>query len=147
MNFMKLKNYEIKAYVTKDLHERVRLEAVAKRTKMAMIIRDSLTQYFSIQEELVSAIETPGNLGDNNSGKIIHILLARTEERIELVINDLEKKIETTNQKMDLIVVMIDQFYLDLMQYFPKIPENFLTEAYGLAKLRHEEWLLVVKGK
>ena len=49
--------------------ERVRLEAVARRTKMAMIIRDSLTQYFSIQEELVSAIETPGNLGDNNSGK------------------------------------------------------------------------------
>ena len=80
-------------------------------------------------------------------GKIIHILLARTEERIELVINDLEKKIEKTNQKLDLLVAMIDQFYLDLMQYFPQIPENFLTEAYGLAKLRHEEWLLVVKGK
>jgi hypothetical protein len=140
---MKLKNYEIKAYVTKDLHERVRLEALAKNTKMAMIIRDSLAQYFLIQEELASAIETPGNLGESHNGKIIHILLARTEERIELAINDLDNKLEETHQKLHLLVTMVDQFYLNIMQYFPKIPENFLADAQELAKLRHEEWFSI----
>jgi hypothetical protein len=141
---MKLKNYEIKAYVTKDLHERIRLEALARHTKMSMIIRESLTKYFLLQEELASVIETPGNLGESHNGKIIHTLLARTEERIEMIIKELEKKLEADHEKLRRLVLMIDQFYLDLMQYFPNIPQNFTKEASTLAKLRHEKWLSII---
>ena len=53
---------------------------------MAKVIRDSLTEYFLLREELASAIESPGNLGENHTGKIIHTLLSRTEERLVMTI-------------------------------------------------------------
>lgn len=142
---MTLKNYEIKSYVTKDLYDRVRLEAVARKTKMAMIIRDSLEKYFTLQEEFASAIEIPGNLGDTHSGKIIHTLLARTEERMEMVIKDLDEKLEVSYKKLHLLIVMVDQFYLDLMQYLPKIPEKMMPQMQALAKLRYDGWLKSVE--
>lgn len=144
---MQLKKYEIKAYVTKDIHQRISQEAANRNTTMANVIRDGIMQYFILREELATAIETPGSLGESHSGKIIHTLLTRTEERIAIMINQLEKHFLETQNRIQLITNMIDQFYLDLMRYLPNIPENMISSANEIARMRHNKWLKLINSK
>lgn len=138
---MSLKKYEIKTYATKDLYERVNQEATARRTTMARIMRDGLSEYFLLREEMANAISNPGTLGENHTGKIIHTLLARSEERLLLGLENIKQLIIRTQKQQEALITMLDQFYLDLMQFFPSIPRHTLSQAKALAIQRHQEWL------
>jgi hypothetical protein len=138
---MQLKKYEIKTYVTKDIYQRVSKEAGEKKSTMAQVIREGLIEYFLLREELANAIESPGNLGENHTGKVIHTLLARTEERMSLTVSKLEKKLDGFQQKQELLIAMVDQFYLSLMQCIPKPHEELTSAAIAAANLRYQQWL------
>lgn len=104
---MKLNKYEIKAYVTRELHQRVAEEALIRNMTMSRIIREELNEYFSLREELANAIVIPGDLGENHTGKIIHTLLAHTEERFDLRINKLEKQVLVVDNQLKLLINML----------------------------------------
>lgn len=137
---MQLKKYEIKTYVTKEIYLRINQEATARNSTMAKVMRDSLAEYFLLREELANAIESPGSMGDSHSGKIIHTLLARTEERLLLTIECLQKQLIETLEQQQLLSTMIDLFYLELMKYLPQIPKELLANANAMAKERHNKW-------
>ncbi len=137
---MQLIKYQIKTYLSKELYQRVVQEAALRKTTLSKILRDGLMEYFILREEMASAIESPGQLGENHTGQIIHTLLARTEERLALIVNQLEKKLHVTQVDLGFIITMLDQFYFDLMQYLPKLPSELAGHALALAKARHTKW-------
>ncbi len=137
---MQLIKYQIKTYLSKELYQRVTQEAALRRTTLSKILRDGLMEYFILREEMASAIESPGQLGENHTGQIIHTLLARTEERVALIVNQLEKKLGATHADLRFLITMIDRFYFDLMQYLPKLPIELTQNALATAKMRHEKW-------
>ncbi|MCD6040238.1 MAG: hypothetical protein K0S27_1638 [Gammaproteobacteria bacterium] len=137
---MQLKKYEIKTYVSKDIYQRVTQESLARRTTRAKIIRDGLSEYFLLREEMANAIETPGELGDHHTGKIIHTLLARTEERLKLIIDHLETQITETQTQLKTLTHKVDQFYFDLMHYLPRIPPELENHAKATAEARYRKW-------
>jgi hypothetical protein len=150
---MQLKKYEIKTYVTKETHQRVTKEAVIRKTTMARVIRDGLNEYFLLREELANAIETPGEIGDSHTGKIIHTLLARNEQRFAILIEGIEEQLSVAQGQLRFLITMIDQLYLNLMKYLPKIPKEIIDEINSEAKARHALWLtdidriLITKNK
>lgn len=137
---MQLIKYQVKTYLSKEMYQRVAQEAVTRKTTMSKILRDGLAEYFLLREEMASAIELPGHLGDNHTGQVIHTLLARTEERMALIVNQLEKNLAALHIHVNLLTIMVDQFYLDLMQYLPKLPPELTAQALATAKVRHEQW-------
>jgi hypothetical protein len=138
---MQLLKYQIKTYVTKEIHERVAKEAMARNCTMGRIIRDGITEYFLLREELANAIESPGNIGDSHTGKIIHTLLARSEQRSALLIEQLEKRLVSVYEQLDFLITMIDRFYINLMQYLPEIADKLKNHAIISSKIRHTQWL------
>jgi hypothetical protein len=46
---------------------------------------------------------------------------------------------------MDFVIAMLDQFYFDLMKFFPNIPKQLLLAATSIAHQRHTEWLETIK--
>jgi hypothetical protein len=143
---MQLKKYEIKSHVTKEMHQLVLKEAVARKATMSKIIRDCLTEYFLLREELANSIESPGEVGGPHTGRIIHTLLSRNEQRWSLLIEQLEKQIILVQEQMQLLITMIDQFYLSQMQFLPDIPKEMLEVSIILAKRRHKNWLAEIKN-
>ncbi len=142
---MQLKKYEIKTYVSKDIYQRVTQEALARRSTRAKIIRDGLSEYFLLREEMASAVESPGKLGENHTGKVIHTLLARTEERMKIIVDHLENKVVENNTQLITLITMVDRFYFDLMRYLPKLPTELMNQAIATAKIRYEQWQEEVK--
>jgi hypothetical protein len=137
---MQLKKYEIKTYVSKDIYQRVTQEALTRRSTRAKIIRDGLSEYFLLREEMASAIESPDELSENHTGKVIHTLLARTEERIKLMIDHLENKVVKNDTQLKTLIIMVDRFYFELMQYLPKLPTELTSHAIATARVRYEQW-------
>jgi hypothetical protein len=138
---MQLKKYVIKTYVTKELYQCVLKEAVLRKATMAKIIRDGLDEYFQLREELANAIEIPGSIGESHTGKIIHTLLARSEQRTAILFEQLEKKIILSHDKLNFVINMIDRFYSDLMTLLPKLPDSLEQGAIALGNLRHKKWI------
>ncbi|MGE3920961.1 MAG: hypothetical protein AB7F64_08570 [Gammaproteobacteria bacterium] len=137
---MSNRNYRINVCFTKEDYQLLNAESVSRNTNLAETIRDCLGEYLSLREELATAIEQPRKLGAPHSGKIIHVLLARSEERIAASLDRIDHAIAELNEKNALLRMMIDQFYFDLMQYLPEIPLELLATAKTRATTRHRKW-------
>ena len=131
------------------MYEQITREASNRCATIAKTVRDHLAEYMALRSELANAIEAPGELGDNHSGKIIHTLLARTEARMALSIDDLQKTIvlssDEASNALQKIITMISELHLDLMRYFPKMPEELANSAKTTAKVRHNAWLETIQ--
>lgn len=118
---------------------------MARRATRAKIIRDGLSEYFLLREEMANAVESPGELGEKHTGNVIHTLLARTEERLKLIVDHLEKKVVENDAQLKTLVIMVDRFYLELMHYLPKLPTELANHAMATAKARYERWQEEIK--
>jgi hypothetical protein len=104
------------------------------------VIRDGLSEYFLLREEMANAIESPGELGDNHTGKVIHTLLARTEERLKLIIDHLKSEVAKNHAQLKTLTHMVDRFYFDLMHYLPQLPTELANHARATAEARYIKW-------
>ncbi len=80
-------------------------------------------------------------LGDEHTGKIIHTLLSRTEERIASTIQRLENRISELFDQNVVLTAMIDRMYLGIMQHLPELPAEVGEAAIASSKRRHEKWV------
>lgn len=136
-----LQKFELRAFVSQEEYKRIEREANSRGTSIAKTIRDGLSEYFKLREELATAMTEPGQAGDEHSGKIIHTLLARTEERIAATIERLEERISQLHDQNTVLTAIIDRLYLGIMIHVPEVPSELADGAVASANKRHEKWL------
>lgn len=137
----KLRKYELRALVSQEEYNRMEQEASGRNTTLAKTIRDCLNEYLNLRVELATAMTEPGKAGEEQSGKIIHTLLARTEERLAATIGQLEERMNQMNDQMMVLTAMLDRHYFGMMTHLPTVPKELQEAAKASAKKRHEKWL------
>ncbi|GEM_PF-5851904 len=143
----KLKRYELRAYVTPDVYHRLEKEMVSRGRDFTMskTVRDCLMEYLNVREELATAFTAPGKSGEAHTGKIIHTLLARSEERLAATIEHQEERINELHDQMMVMTAMMDRLYVGVMQHLPEIPPELAKGAVASANRRHHKWLTSVE--
>lgn len=114
--------------------DRLRREAAATDQTIASLARSIFEEHWALQDELASAI---GRIGDVKHGRIIHRLLAETEERIaasyETESRSVRRVLSTVLKRLDLLSVMVAQAYQGYLLHTPEVPleheEAFVASA------------------
>lgn len=137
----KIKQHELRAYVKPEEFQLMERESTARRLSLSRTVRVCLMEYLKLKEELATAMTDEGQLGDGHSGKIIHTLLARTEERVAATIQKLEGRISELYDQNLVMTAMMDRMYLGIMQHLPELPAEISEAAIASSRRRHEKWL------
>jgi hypothetical protein len=137
----KIKQHELRAYVKPNEFQRMKHESHARGLSLSRTVRVCLMEYLNLKEELATSMTNAGQLGEEHTGKIIHTLLARTEERIAATIQKVEDRISDTFDQMLIMTAMLDRLYLGIMQHLPELPPEVGEAAIASSKRRHEKWL------
>lgn len=138
----KIKQHELRAYVKPADYRKIEQEAAARGgLSLSSTVRACLQEYLALKEELASSMNNAGQLGDEHSGKIIHTLLSRTEERVAATIEKLEERISDLSDQMMVMTAMIDRMYLGIMQHLPELPTELNDAAVASSKRRHQKWV------
>jgi bacterioferritin (cytochrome b1) len=142
---MMLKKYELRAFVPLKDYQRIEREASSRQSTMAKTVRDCLNEYLNLREELATAMTEPGQAGEAHTGKIIHTLLARTEERIAATIERLEARISQLHDQNMVLTAMLDRAYLGMMLHLPEVPAELAEGAVASANRRHAKWIKTIE--
>lgn len=137
----KLKNHDVHIYLEYQDHRWLEDEAQNRRLSLSKTARDCLSEYACLRRELATALEHPGQAGDQQEGTIIHTLLVRTEERLAATIEQQTKRISELQDQLLVLTSMIDRMYLGIMQHLPEVPNELAKSAVVSAKRRHKKWL------
>jgi hypothetical protein len=138
---MRLIKYEIRMYVTKHLHDLVSKEAERRNAKMSQIAREKLSECFLPKNESVNSLESANKYNINKGNKAFNSSFTQIEKKLFFAISEIKSLRSTTEDHLKFLTAMIDQFYLDVMQFYPEIPSEFSNVALSIAKLRHSQWL------
>jgi hypothetical protein len=141
----KLKQHELRAYVKPQEYKRMEQEAQARGLSLSRTVRICLMEYLKLKEELASSMNNAGELGDEHTGKIIHTLLSRTEERVAATIQKMEDRVSCLFDQMLVMTAMLDRMYLSVMQHLPELPAEMSEAAVASSKRRHDKWLKATK--
>ena len=139
------KYHDVHVYLQQQDYPRLEQEASSRGISLSKTVRHCLLEYLHLRLELATAIETPGEVGDSQSGRIIHTLLARTEERIAATIEQQLQKVDELHDQVGVLNAMIDRLYLGLMQHLPEIPGELTEVTVASATRRHKKWIEATK--
>ena len=139
------KYHDVHVYLQQQDYRRLEQEASSRGISLSKTVQNCLLEYLHLRLELATTIETPGEVGNSQSGRIIHTLLARTEERIAATIEQQLQKIDALHDHVGVLIAMIDRLYLGLMQHLPEIPGELTDVTVASATRRHKKWIEATK--
>lgn len=137
----KIKKHELRSYVSAEDYKRIEQESATRNMSISNTVKTCLSEYLNLKKELATSLEDCGSLGDDQSGKIIHTLLMRTEERVAATIERLEERIGYVSEQVTVLTAMIDRMYLGIMAHLPELPPELNEAAMASSKRRHKKWL------
>ncbi len=113
---------------------RLAREAALQRQTMAALVRGILEEHWALHEELAEPI---GTIGDEKTGRIIHQLLAETEQRIagsyDAGLRRVHKRLDALFERVEMLSVMVAQAYHGYLLHTPEVPlehkEAFVASA------------------
>ena len=124
-----------------DRWRRLVQEARASGKSQSSVVRNALDEHWALQEELAAPI---GEVGDEKGGRLIHTLLAETEERIagsyEVSLRRLQRRVDALFRRIELLSVMVAQAYFAYLSHTPPIPDELRDSAIASAKERYARW-------
>lgn len=138
---MNLKKHELRIFLSKNLHEHISKEATKRYTSMSAVAREILATNLLSQEKRTYSAMPPTQIQNNPPHNTVSTSTQRSEKRLSSAINRVEKLLAFTESRLQMLIVMVNNFYLDLMMHIPNIPEEMRPAATAMAKLRHSQWL------
>ena len=113
--------------------DRLKREAEATNQTVASLVRSLFGEHWKLQEELASAI---GVVGDEKRGRIIHRLLAETEERIaasyETALRQVRDRLDLLAARQELLCVLVAEAYRGFLLHTAEVPPEH-REAFASA--------------
>ena len=124
-----------------DRGRRLVREARTSAKSQSSILRNALDEHWALQDELAAPI---GEVGDQKAGRLIHTLLAETEERIarsyDVSLRRLHRRVDALFRRIELLSVMVAQAYFVYLSHTPAIPAELRDSAIASAKGRYARW-------
>ncbi len=124
-----------------DRGRRLVREAQTSAKSQSSILRNALDEHWALQDELAAPI---GEVGDQKAGRLIHTLLAETEERIarsyDVSLRRLHRRVDALFRRIELLSVMVAQAYFVYLSHTPAIPDELRDSAIASAKGRYARW-------
>ena len=124
-----------------DRGRRLVREARTSAKSQSSILRNALDEHWALQDEIAAPI---GEVGDQKAGRLIHTLLAETEERIagsyDVSLRRLHRRVDALFRRIELLSVMVSQAYFVYLSHTPPIPDELRDSAITSAKRRYARW-------
>ena len=99
---------EVHAYLVPEDYRRLRLEALARGVSLSKCVGDCLAEYFALRQEMAMAFETPDQAGTLTPPRVIHVLLAQTEQRLVASLERYGEELVAVRGELAAVLTMLD---------------------------------------
>jgi hypothetical protein len=138
---------QITIRVSPPEYKRLQREASARNTTLSSYVRHAICEYLDLKHELAETLnaDRESTSGGSRAPRIIHTLLARTEERVAATIDVQSERITRLREDVRTIAAMLDRAYLSYLAHTPEVEPDFRDAALTSAIRRHGSWLRAVE--
>lgn len=139
---------QITIRVSPSEFKRLQREASARNTTLSSYVRHAICEYLDLKHELAETLGSEVEAGSGNhrsAPRIIHTLLARTEERVAATIDVQSERISRLRDDIRTIAAMLDRAYLSYLAHTAEVEPEFRDAALRSALRRHASWLRAVE--
>lgn len=133
---------EVHAYLAAEDYRRLRLEALARGVSLSRCAADCLAEYFALRREMATAIEaeTPDELGTLAPSRVIHVLLAQTEQRLVATLDRYSEEIVDVRGQVAAVLAMLDRAQFVYLCHAPEVPPEARDQAFARGQQRWATW-------
>ena len=100
---------EVHVYLVPEDYRRLRLEALARGVSLSRCAGDCLAEYFALRQEMAMAFETPHQAGRLTPPRVIHVLLAQTEQRLVATLERYGEDLTAARAELAAVLAMLDR--------------------------------------
>jgi hypothetical protein len=131
---------EVHAYLVPEDYRRLRLEALARGVSLSKCAGDCLAEYFALRREMATAFETPDQAGPLTPPRVIHVLLAQTEQRLVATLERYGEDLTAVRAELATVLAMLDRSHFTYLCYTPEMPSEARDRAYTRGQQRFAAW-------
>jgi hypothetical protein len=131
---------EVHAYLAPEDYRRLRLEALARGVSLSRCAGDCLAEYFPLRQEMATAFETLEQAGPLTPPRVIHVLLAQTEQRLVATLERHGEDLAAVRAELDAVLVMLDRSAFTYLCCTPEVPPAAHTRALMNGERRLAHW-------
>ncbi len=133
---------EVHAYLAPEDYRRLRLEALARGVSLSRCARDCLAEYFALRREMASALEaeTPEQLRTLAPSRLIHVLLAQTEQRLVATLERYGEDLAAVRAELAAVLAMLDRSAFTYLCCTPEVPPAAQARAFMNGERRFAHW-------
>jgi hypothetical protein len=131
---------EVHAYLVPEDYRRLRLEALARGVSLSRCAGDCLAEYFALRQEMATAFETPDQAGAAAPSRVIHVLLAQTEQRLVATLERYGEDLTAARAELAAVLAMLDRAQFTYLCYTPEVPPDTRNRAYASGQQRFAAW-------
>jgi hypothetical protein len=115
---------EVHAYLPPEHYRRLKLEAAARQVSLSLCVAQCLGEYFSLRQEMATALEAevPEQLETLAPSRVIHVLLAQTEQRLVATFERYMDDLVALRGSVDALLAMADCAAFLALGQTPDVP-------------------------
>jgi hypothetical protein len=115
---------EVHAYLPPDHYRRLKLEAAARQVSLSLCVAQCLGEYFTLRQEMATALdaEVPEQLETLAPARVIHVLLAQTEQRLVATFERYVEDLVALRGGVDALLAMADRAAFLALGQTPAVP-------------------------
>jgi hypothetical protein len=131
---------EVHAYLHPEDYRRLRLEALARGVSLSKCAGDCLAEYFALRQEMATAFEMPDQAGPLAPSRVIHVLLAQTEQRLVATPEGYGEGLTAVRAELAAVLAMLDRSHFTYLCYTAEMPPEARDRAYARGQQRFAAW-------
>jgi hypothetical protein len=133
---------EVHAYLAPEDYRRLRLEALARGVSLSRCAGDCLAEYFALRREMATALEAeaPEQLRTLAPSRVIHVLLAQTEQRLVATLERYGEDLTAVRAEVAAVLAMLDRSAFTFLCCTPEVPPAAQARAFMNGKRRFADW-------
>jgi hypothetical protein len=133
---------EVHAYLAAGDYKRLRLEALTRGVSLSRCAADCLAEYFALRREMATALEAevPEELETLAPSRVIHVLLAQTEQRLVATIDHYSENLLDVRAQVAAILAMLDRAHFTYLCHTPEMPLEARDQAFARGQQRWATW-------
>jgi hypothetical protein len=133
---------EVHAYLAPEDYRRLRLEALARGVSLSRCAGDCLAEYFALRREMATALEAeaPEQLRTLAPSRVIHVLLAQTEQRLVATLEACGEDLTAVRAEVAAVLAMLDRSAFTFLCCTPEVPPPAQARAFMNGERRFADW-------
>jgi hypothetical protein len=131
---------EVHAYLDPEDYRRLRLEASVRGVSLSRCAGDCLAEYFALRQEMATAFEAPHQAETLAPARVIHVLLAQTEQRLVATLERYGEDLTAVRAELAAVLAMLDRSQFTYLCYTPEVPPAARDQAQASGQRRFVHW-------